>query len=64
MGKTPSYYDWELSFRSDPKSKRKSSKKKKKKKEEKLTSIGINKRELKYFLKNWRMNNLSVKKQK
>ncbi len=63
MGKTPSYYDWELRFRSDSKSKRKSYKKRKKK-EERLTSIGINEQELKYFLKNWKLNNLPVKKQK
>ncbi len=63
MGKTPSYYDWELRFRSDSKSKRKSSKKKKRKREEKLTSIGVNEQEFKYFLKNWKMNNLPVKKQ-
>lgn len=60
MGKTPSYYDWELTFRSDPKSKRKSHKKKKKE----LTSIGINEKDLKFFLKNWKLNNLPVKKQK
>lgn len=64
MGKVPSYYDWELRFRSDTKSKRKSSKKKKKKRGEKLTSIGIDEQELKYFLKNWKINNLPVKKQK
>ena len=58
MGKVPSYYDWELKFRSD--SKRKSSKKKKKK----LTSIGINEQELRHFLKKWKLNNLPVKKQK
>ncbi len=63
MGKTPSYYDWELPFRSDPKSKRKYYKKKKKR-EENLTSIGINEKELKYFLKNWKLNNSPVKKQK
>lgn len=64
MGKAPSYYDWELRFRSDTKSKRKSSKKKKKKRGEKLTSIGIDEQDLKYFLKNWKLNNLPVKKQK
>ena len=48
-----------LRFHSDSKSKRKSSKKKKK-----ITSIGINEQELKYFLKNWKLNNLPVKKQK
>jgi len=63
MGKTHSYYDWELLLRPDSKTKRKSYKKKKKK-EEKLTSIGINEQEFKYFLKNWKMNNLPVKKQK
>ena len=63
MGKTPSYYDWDLTFRSDSKSKRKSYKIKKKR-EENLTSIGINEQELKYFLKNWKLNNLPVKKQK
>lgn len=59
MGKTPSYYDWELRFRPDLKSKKKSSKKK-----NKLNSIGINEQDLKSFLKHWRMSNLSVKKQK
>ena len=54
MGNTPSYLDWESNFKS----------KKKKKKEQKLTSIGINEKELKNFLKNWKLNNLPVKKQK
>ncbi len=63
MGKAPSFYDWEFRFRSNPKSKRKSHNKKKKRKE-KLTSIGINEEDLRYFLKDWRMDNLPVKKRK
>ena len=56
MTKTPSYYDWELWFRSEKKSY--------KKKKKKLTFIGIAEEDLKYFLKSWRMNNLPLKKQK
>ena len=55
MGKTPSYYDWESNFKS---------KKKKKKGNKKLTSIGIDEEDLKNFLKNWKLNNLPIKKQK
>ena len=55
MGKTPSYYDWELRFRAE--------KKAHKRKKKKLTSIGIDEEDLKYFLNQWKMNNLPLKKQ-
>ena len=50
MTKTPSYYDWEIQFRSE--------KKTLKKKKKRITSIGIDEEDLKYFLKQWKTKNL------
>ena len=59
MEKPSSYYDWELKFKKNSKSKK--IKKNHKKKGKKLTSLGINKEDLANFLNEWRRKNLISK---
>ncbi len=53
MGKINSYYDWEMSFKKKPKHDENEEPNK-----EKVSSIGIQEKILKEYLKSWRKKNL------